>query len=284
MDIITKSMMTRENRLFRITSITFIFDRGKNEIYKKITVSWSVNLQHKFIYSQILTGTTFIFDRGKLTAIIVHLSVLPVALNCNFSQQTVIQLATYFGHNNNLDIFVLLSLARSFTSSSTTKNNERNSDTGKKNPLPATTIIRTKLKEQTSKLLPQAQIFQTLHETAIGKSPNTQSIVNISNPHLRAEIIISTNRLLITGQPVNSQNFSQQSMTQQVAPAPAKTYDEEYVQSLLDAQKTRFKNDWSKFLPQINNNNHEPSTVMEGGSQSGGFTQTPYLQYEPDDQ
>ena len=51
------------------------------------------------------TSSTFIFDRGK-TAIIVHLSVLPVDLKCNFSQHNVNQLATYFGHNNNLDILV----------------------------------------------------------------------------------------------------------------------------------------------------------------------------------
>jgi hypothetical protein len=248
--------MTRGNRIFKITSITFIFDRGKDAISHSV------------------------FDRGKSAAIIFHLSVLPVTLNCNLSQQNVNQLATYFGHNNNLDILVLLSLARSFTSSSNTKNNERNFDNGKKNHLPAMTIIRNKLKEQISKL-PQTQIFQTLHETVIGKLPNTQSTVNISNFLLRAEIIISTNCLWITGQPVNRQNYSQQSMRQQVIPAPAKTYDEESVQSL---QKTRFKNDWSKFLPQINNNNHEPSTVMEGGSQSGGSTQTLYLQYESEDQ
>jgi len=141
-------------------------------------------------------------------------------------------------------------------------------------------------------------------------------MVNISNPILKTERIISNNRLLITGLPANRQNLIQKSMTQQVAPAPANTYDEESVQSLLDSQKTRFKNDWNKFLPQINNNNHKPpsttegssqfggftrmldmtykymkfpnntdesSTVMEGGSQSGGSTQTLYMQYEPED-
>jgi len=121
---------------------------------------------------------------------------------------------------------------------------------------------------------------------------------------------------LITGQPANRQNLIQKSMTQQVAPEPANTNDEECAQSLLDSQKTRFKNDWNNFLPQINKNNHAPpsttegslqsggftqtlymtyecmklpnnihesSTVMEGGSQSGGSTQTLYMQYEPDD-
>ena len=46
-------MLTRENRLYRITSITFIFDRGKKDIFYKITVSWSVNPQHKSIHSKI---------------------------------------------------------------------------------------------------------------------------------------------------------------------------------------------------------------------------------------
>ena len=185
------------------------------------------------------TGTTLVFDRGKLAAIIFHISVLPVTLNCNFSQQTVNQLEINFGHNNNLEILVLL-LARFLTSSSITKNNERNSKTGKKNLLPDTTIIRTKLKEQTSELLPQAQIFQTLHETEIGKLPYTQLIVNISNPILRAERINSSNCVLITGQPVIQQTSIQHSM------------------------------------PQINHINHEPITTPEGSSQSGGFTQTLY--------
>jgi len=149
-----------------------------------------------------------------------------------------------FGHNNNLEILVLLSLARFFTSSSITKNNERNCDTEKKNLLPVTTVISTNSKEQTSKLLLQAQISQTLHETAIGKLPNIQLIVNISNPIVtKTERIISNNRLLITGQPANRQNSIQKSMTQQVAPAPSNNYDEESVQSLLDSQKTRFKID-----------------------------------------
>jgi len=52
MDINTKTMMTRENRLNRITSITFIFDRGKYENSKKVTASWSSNLKHKFIYNK----------------------------------------------------------------------------------------------------------------------------------------------------------------------------------------------------------------------------------------
>ena len=359
MDIIAKYMLTRENSFFRFTSNTFIFDRGKD------------------------ATPPLVFDRGKSAAIIFHLSVLPVTLNCNLSQQTVNQLEINFGHNNYPEILVLL-LARFLTSSSVNKNNERNSKTGKENLLPDTTIIGTidncnltsrhliwpwfgtkffvyipnRLKlcksinlyylseksrimshfsialsdkfsvgvswlmvnvcnkiihctgivgiidngyltsiytilllpwfgtifyvyipsclrfynliklyylseqsrimsqcsieppdkfsvgvfwlinisplricklnsiisnnEQTSELLLPALFFQTLNETAIGKFPNIQLCVNLSNPILRTE--------------------------------------------------------------RISNNNHESSTVMEGDSQSGGFTQKPYMQYEPEDQ
>jgi len=88
--------------------------------------------------------------------------------------------------------------------------------------LPAMTVISTKLKEQTSELLSQAQIVQTSNQTAIGKPPNNQFSVNSSNPILRTD--------------------------------------------------------------RISNYSNESSTVMEGGSQSGGFTQKLYLQYEPEDQ
>ena len=218
------------------------------------------------------TGTTtFVFDRGKLDAKKVHLSWLPVALNCNFAHKTVNQLLEFnFGHYNNLEILVLLSSVRSSTSSSNTSNNKRNSDSRKKKFLIATTIIRNKSNELTRKLLPQAQFFQTLHKNAIGKLQNTQLIANLFNPILRAERIINSNGPLITGQSVNRQNFIQQSRTQQVVTALAKTYYEESVQS-FDAQKTRFKNEWSKFLPPSNNNNHEPPSMTEGSSQSGGF-------------
>jgi hypothetical protein len=219
MDIIAKFMLTRENTFFRFTSTTFIFDRGKDAI------------------------SHLVFDRGKSAAIIFHLSVLPVTLNNNLSQQTVNQLEINFGHNNYLEILALL-LARFITSSSITKNNERNSNTRQKNLLPDTTIIRTKLMEQTSELLPQAQIFQTLHETEIGKLLNTQLIVNISNPILRSERINSSNCLLITGQPVNQQTSIQHSMTQ------------------------------------INNITHEPISTTEGSSQSGGFTQMRHREIE----
>jgi hypothetical protein len=232
------------------------------------------------------TGTkstgTFVFDRGKLATIIIQLFVLPVALTCNnFSQQTVIQLEINVGQYNQCWILVLLSLARFSISSTITKINELNSDTGKKNLLHSKTAIGTKSNEQISKLFPQAKNFQTLHENVIGNPPNAQLIVNILNPILSAERV-NSNRLLITGQLVDRQN-SIQSMTQQVATAYAKSYDEESVQSLLDVQMTQFKNYWSKFLPQINNN-HEPPTVREGVLTIRRVYSKLNLKYEPEDQ
>ena len=229
------------------------------------------------------TGTTFVFDRGKLATIIVQLFVLPVALHCNnFSQQTVSQLEINVGQYNQCWILVLLSLARFTISSTITKINELNSDTGKKNLLHSKTAIGTKSNEQISKLFPQAQNFQTVHVNVIGNPPNAQLIVNMLNPILSAERV-NSNRLLITGQPVDRQNLIQ-SLTQQVATVYAKSDDKEYVQSLLDVQKTQLKNYWSKFLPQINNNNHEPPTVMEGVLTIRRVYSKLNLKYEPEDQ
>ena len=222
MDRITISLMTRGNRIFKTTSVTFIFDRGKNRIQNKKTVPGYryLNLQHKLIYSQIQQLTLSV-SNSKMLSMLTYAEVTKHKSSSDrkFSEKKIGHCSIEPPDKVSVGVSWLtyISLIRICKLTSIIRNNVSHSYL-----LPAMTVISTKLKEQTSELLSQAQIVQTLNQTAIGKPPNNQFSINSSNPILRTD--------------------------------------------------------------RISNYSNESSTVMEEGSQSGGFTQKLYLQYEPEDQ
>jgi hypothetical protein len=74
-------------------------------------------------------------------------------------------------------------------------------------------------------------------------------------------------------------SFHSSSMSEEprrrVRPAPSNLVDKEYIQEILEAQEVRFQNRIDQLLSRmLPTNTIEPSTVMEGGSQSGGSHST----------
>jgi len=71
----------------------------------------------------------------------------------------------------------------------------------------------------------------------------------------------------------SSYHFSQmyEEPRRRVAPAPANNIDNEYIQNLIAAQEESFQNRLDRLFTIIQpTTNTGPSSVMEGGSQSGG--------------
>jgi len=70
-------------------------------------------------------------------------------------------------------------------------------------------------------------------------------------------------------------SFHSSSMSEEprrrVRPEPSNLVNKDYIHELLAEQELRFQNQFDQLLSRIlSTNNIEPSTVMEGGSQSGG--------------
>ena len=218
------------------------------------------------------TGTTtFVFDRGKLDAKKVHLSLLPVALNCNFAHKTVNQLLEFnFGHYNNLEILVLLSSARSSTSSSYTSNNKRNSDSIKKNFLIATTIIRNK--SNVSTRITSAEKIKSLEDTILASTTKLDRL----KERKRVNILEMTYEEDEDDDSSYHSSTMSEDFPQQVRPEPSSSIDVEYIRKLLEEQEKRHQKSIEQLLASIQkNNNLETPAHQADVSQTGGSHSNP---------
>jgi len=167
MDRITISLMTRGNRIFKITSITFIFDRGKNGDQNKKTVTGILNLQYKFTYNQI--------------------------------QQLRLSMS-----NSKMPSMYSYAEVTKHKPSSDRKSSEKKIGNNQLNDISSQYENNRKINKHASPLLQHAQLLQTTYENTLEKMMSINPVENMIALIRRAEKIIVSNCILLTGLPLIS--------------------------------------------------------------------------------
>lgn len=174
MDVITKIVLTRGNTIFRFTSSTFIFDRGKDVISIKSTGAVTQNFNNcKYIY----------FTQNKFRIIYNKMS------------------------NSKMPSMFTYADAAKRRPFSVRKANDKKLGNNQLNEISSQYENKKQSNRHASRLLQHAQLLQTSYENSLEKMMSINPVENMIDLISRAERIILSNCILLTGLPMITDEF-----------------------------------------------------------------------------
>ena len=187
MNIIVKIILTRENTIFWFTSMTFIFDRGKIS-----TIKFSVS---------------FTYDRGKSSTIRISVTSSTKILTFNIFHLTLHRKSTM--SNSKMPSMYTYADATAKTKPQTgSKSSGQKLGNNQLNEVSSQYENKRKINKHASRLQQQAQLLLATYENTLEKMMSINPLENMIDLISRAEKIINSNCILLTGLPMISSDFS----------------------------------------------------------------------------